>query len=77
MRIRVLRDFMTAELGDYSSGSVVQVADAVAKHWIKFGLAEEAKPLPILLETKPLPIKTEVKKRGRKPRRSEIAPAGA
>jgi len=74
MRIKVKKDFSSQQLGDFEAGKIYEVNSGFANKWIAMGLAEESKPVPILLqtkpevisvETKPQPIISEVKKRGR------------
>lgn len=74
MRVKVLRDFLTQELGDFTTGEIRNVPDWVARSWIEYGMVEKVENTPVLLqtkpekqeyETKPEIFKHEVKKRGR------------
>ena len=53
MRIKVLRDFMNSEFGDFQSGFVYEVKDSIAAFWISAGLVEPAEKIGVLLQSKP------------------------
>jgi hypothetical protein len=53
MRVKVKRDFMSNELGDFQAGFVYEVKDGIAAYWISAGLVEPAEKLGVLLQSKP------------------------
>lgn len=74
MKVKANKQFFSQKLGDFDAGRVYEVPSAFALQWIKMGLVEEVRSIPVLLqtkpevisvETKPQPIISEVKKRGR------------
>jgi hypothetical protein len=61
MKVKVLKDFMTQELGDFTSGEIRNVPDWVARNWLGYGLVEEVDKTPVLLQSKPEAQKYEIK----------------
>jgi hypothetical protein len=61
MKVKVLKDFMTQDFGDFTSGEVRNVPDWVGMGWSRHGLVQLAEKIPVLLQSKPELAKYEVK----------------